>query len=146
MLRVTSSSATKSPKFLLTLRISIPIGVLLRSEHGDDDERRHRDRGEQEAGRIRRPLLEVLVLLLDDEGRRLGLLGDVAGDDLDRAELTRRPGQAEHDAVHEGPADRRQRDAQERLPRPGAETLSSLLLVGADLVEYGHELADDERE
>ena len=35
---------------------------------------------------------EVLVLLLDHEGGGLGLAGDVAGHDLDRAELTERTG------------------------------------------------------
>src|SRR3954453_7084734 len=103
MLRLMSSRATKSPKNLLMPRISIPIGVLLRSEHGDDDERRDRDQCEQEARGGRRALLEVLVLLLHARGGGGGLAGDVARHDLDGSELAERPGQAEHDAVDQRP-------------------------------------------
>ena len=56
---------------------------------------------------VRVLLLEVLVLLLDDQGGGLGLADDVARDDLDRAELAERPGQAEHDAVDDRPLDAR---------------------------------------
>src|SRR5919107_1683017 len=64
--RSMSDSAAKSPKLLLMPLISIPIGVLLGTQQGDDDQRRHRDEGEQERGRVRAALLEVLVLLFDD--------------------------------------------------------------------------------
>ena len=40
-------------------------------------------------------------------GGGLGLAGQVAGDDLDGAELAERAGEGEHDAVDDGPLDGR---------------------------------------
>ena len=71
---------------------------------------------------------------------------DVAGDDLDRAELAERAGQAEHDAVHDRPLDAGQGDPPERLPGVGAEAAGGLLLVVADLLEHRHHLADHQRQ
>ena len=80
------------------------------------------------------------------ERRGLGLAGEVAGDDLDRAELAEGAGQAQHDAVHDGPLDAGQRDPPERLAGAGAEAAGRLLLVVADLGEHRHDLADDQRQ
>ena len=144
-----SSSATKSPNFLVTpvtLISYMSLSLLLRAEDRHDDQAGHGGEGEQGGECVRRLLLEVLVGLLDGEGGRLGLADDVAGDDLDRAELTERAGQAEHDAVDDGPLDAGQRDPPERLHRVGAEAPGGLLLVVADLLEHRHHLADHQRQ
>src|SRR5687767_9619439 len=72
----TSSRATKSPNFLVTLVTSMLMVCSFRSgaarrsvgllgtEEGDDDQTRDADRDEQERGGVRRLLLEVLVLRL----------------------------------------------------------------------------------
>src|SRR5689334_1830999 len=57
----TSSSATKSPNRLVTLRASIATEVLPRSEHGHCDERQDRERREKHRRRVRIRLLEVFV-------------------------------------------------------------------------------------
>ena len=95
---------------------------------------------------VRRRLLEALVLLLDEEGRGLGLVDDVARDDLDGAELTEAAGQAEHHAVDDGPLDARQGDPPERLAGVGPEAARGLLLLVADLLEHRHDLADHQRQ
>ena len=75
------------------LMLRAPSG---RQDADDDDagttigERR---RAGTASGVRRVPVLEVLVGVLDQQGRGLGLAGDVARDDLDRAELTERAGQ-----------------------------------------------------
>ena len=70
----------------------------------------------------------------------------VARDDLDRAELAQRAGQAEHDAVDDAPLDGGQRDPAEGLQRVGAEAAGGLLLLVADLLEHRHDLADHQRQ
>ena len=79
------------------------------------------------------PWAKFLVLLLDHQRCGLGLAGEVAGDDLDRAELAERAGQRQHDAVHDRPLDAGQRDPAEGLDGVGAEAARGLLLVVADL-------------
>src|SRR5918998_526882 len=87
---VTSSRATKSPNLLVTPVTSILMwksfslvsgcgvsGVLLGAEEGDDDQARDAHEDQQERRGVRRLLLEVLVLRLDDERGRLGAPGDV---------------------------------------------------------------------
>src|SRR5687768_13253521 len=109
MLTDTFSSATKLPNRLVTLRTSMltwgPLGregrcsacgsvqslPILRPQQRYDDNADDRCRREQERDRVRRVLVEVLVLLLDHEGRCLGLSDDVARHDLDGAELAQRP-------------------------------------------------------
>src|SRR4051794_37993985 len=54
-----------------------------RHDHDAED----RGRGQQERYGVRRALLEVLVLLLDDQRGGLRPADDVAGDDLHRTEL-----------------------------------------------------------
>src|SRR5687768_13228970 len=133
MLTDTFSSATKLPNRLVTLRTSMltwgPLHregrcragwsvsslPVLRPQQRDDDNADDRCRREQERDRVRRVLVEVLVLLLDHEGGRLGLSDDVARHDLDRPELTERTSQAQYDAVDDGPPDRRQGDSTKRL-------------------------------
>src|SRR3954452_23987944 len=124
MVRLTSSSATKSPKRLPMPAISILIGwsspgscakqmvlsagslvVFLRPQERDEDDAENRHRGEHERHGVRRALIEVLVLLLHHLRGRLGLTDHVAGHDLHGSELTQRPGKAQHDAVHDGPLD-----------------------------------------
>src|SRR3954469_8903029 len=117
MSRLTSCSATKSPKFLVTSLIWMLMGSLLsaglllggaqESDHHDADDR---GGGEEEGGGVGGALVEALVLRLDHEGRRLGLLHDVAGHDLDRAELAEAAREGQHDAVHDRPLDARQGD------------------------------------
>jgi hypothetical protein len=87
---------------------------------------------------------ELLVALLDQQGRGLGAHGHAAGDDLDRAELTERARQTEHHAVQQGPADGRQRDPDKGLQARGAETAGCLLLLGTDLVQHRNDLPDDQ--
>ncbi len=170
----TSSSATKSPKVLRTSRISMlmrrppwgggaggPEGageiavrgaagpgaggvVGAQERHGDDA--RHGHRREEERDGVGGALLEVLVPLLDEQRGRLRAALEVAGDDLDRAELAEGAREREHDAVDDGPPDRRQGDAPERLEAARPEARRGELLVGAELREDRHDLADDERE
>ena len=90
--------------------------------------------------------VEVLEALLDEQRQRLGLAGDLAADDADRAELADRARRRQHDAVDDAPADRRQRDAPERLPARGAERRRGLLLLVADLAQHRRDLAHDERQ
>ena len=94
----------------------------------------------------RADVLERVEALLDVQRRGLGLAGDAAGDDADGAELAERARRRQHDAVGHAPADRRQRDAPERLHAVRAERRRRLLLLGADLAQHRHDLAHDERQ
>src|SRR5690349_11041596 len=112
MLTETSSSATKSPYVLVTLLTLMLMGSPLRrrrgrAEEGHDDQAGDRDQHEEERDGVRPGLVEPLVVGLDGEGGGLGLPGQVAGHDLDRAELTDGPGGGEDDAVHDRPLDAR---------------------------------------
>ena len=106
----------------------------------------HRDGDEDERDDVGRLLLEVLVLLLHQDGGRGGLAADVAGDDLDRPELSQRPRQAQHDAVHDRPLDAGQSDPPEGLQRVGAQAVGGLFLLVAHVLEDGHDLADHQRQ
>lgn len=112
--------------------------------HGDDARDGHRR--EEERDGVGGALLEVLVPLLDEQRGRLRAALEVAGDDLDRAELAEGAREGEHDPVDDGPPDRRQGDAPERLEAARPEARRGELLVGAELREDRHDLADDERE
>ena len=90
--------------------------------------------------------VEALVALLDAERGRLRLALDAAGDDGHGAVLAEAARGREDDAVDDGPADRRQRDAPERLPAAGAERARGLLLLVPHLAQRRHDLAGDERE
>ena len=116
------------------------------AKEADDDDADHRGDGEQEGDGVGGGLVEALVLRLDDQGRGLGLAGDVAGDDLDRAELAERAREGQHDAVHDRPLDARQGDPAEGLDGVGAEAAGRLLLLVADLLEHRHDLADHQRQ
>src|SRR5919109_551479 len=145
----TSSSATCLPKRFDTWRTAIDIRDLLvcawlEDVHGD--ERDDREQRQHERGRVRRHLVETEILLVDVDGEGLGLAGEPAGDDRDRAVLAERAGGREHDPVRDSPADRWQRDAPERLRARRPQGPRDLLLVGAHLPEDRHDLADDERE
>ena len=72
---------------------------------------------EQGRGGVGPGEVEVLEALLDEQRERLGLAGDAARDDAHRAELADRARRGQHDAVGDAPADGRQRDAPEGLPR-----------------------------
>ena len=58
---------------------------------------------------------------------------------------TERARRRQDDPVRHGPADRGQATA-EGLPARRAERRRGLLLLGADLAQHGHDLADDERQ
>ena len=60
-----------------------------------------------------------------------------------RPELAEDPGGGEGDPVGEAPADGRERDPPEDLPRTGSERGGGLLLVGADLLEDRQDGAGD---
>src|SRR5438876_8447673 len=75
----TSSSATKSPKRFVTLRASIAMSVLPRSDHRHRNERQDRKCGEQYGSGVRPRGCAVLVRGLHVLGQRLGLAGDSAG-------------------------------------------------------------------
>ena len=83
MLTSTSSSATKSPKRLLTWETSMLTGPLPGADEGHDDDAGHRDEGQEERRSVGAALVEVQVLLLDDESGRPGVAQDVARHDLD---------------------------------------------------------------
>ena len=112
--------------------------------HGEQDD--HGDRGEHERDAVGAREVEVLVVVLDAQRRRLGLAFDVAGDDRDGAVLAEAAGGRQDDAVDDRPADRRQRDPPERLPAGCAERVRGLLLLVADLAQRRHDLARDERQ
>src|SRR4051794_12443161 len=100
----TSSSATKSPKRLLTLRASIAKAVLPLSEYGHQHERHDGERGEHDRRGVRAGGIgAVLVLRLHVLRHRLRPAREAARDDRDCAELAERPRHGQHDAVHDGP-------------------------------------------
>ena len=103
-------------------------------------------RGEHERDRVGAGEVEAVVALLDAQRRRLGLTLDAARDDGDGAVLAEAARGRQDDAVDHGPADRRQRDPPERLPRRRAERARGLLLLVADLAQRRHDLARDERQ
>src|SRR3954452_7685246 len=72
----TSSSATKSPKRLVTLRASIATSFLPRLDHRHQRERQDRERGQEHGGGVCPRLRAVVVLRLDVEGQRLRLARD----------------------------------------------------------------------
>src|SRR4051812_6562691 len=78
----TSSSAAKSPNFLLTLRASIAT-----LHHRHEEECRDREQCEQHRCRVRPGLVEVLVRGLHVLRQGLRPARDAARDDADRAEL-----------------------------------------------------------
>ena len=112
----TSSSAWKSPKRSNAVARSCVASFLPWLEERHREQRRQRDEREQRRCRVGAGQVEVLEALLDEQRQRLGLAGDLAADDADRAELADRARSGQHDAVGDAPADRRQRDAPERLP------------------------------
>ena len=141
-----SSRAVKSPKLLGDRLdgdhdLASPVSDEAHGEQGGQGDQR-----EQRRGSVRAREIEVLEALLDEQRQRLGLARDLARDDADRAELADRPRGREHDAVGEAPADGGQRDAPERLPRPGAERGRRLLLLVADLLQHRRDLARHERQ
>src|SRR4051812_39493323 len=77
----TSSSATNSPNFFVTLRASIA------TEHRHSEEGQDRERPEQHRGAVRAGLVEVLVGRLHVLGQRLRATRDSARHDRDCAEL-----------------------------------------------------------
>src|SRR5688572_20899953 len=84
----TSSRATKSPKRFDTRLTAIDIRDLLLVswlEDAQGDERQDGEEREHERGRVRRHLVEAQVLLVHVDRERLGLAGEPAGDDRDRA-------------------------------------------------------------
>src|SRR6476646_1877047 len=84
----TSSSATKSPKRFVTLRASIAMSFLPRSDHRHRNERQNRKRRQQHRSSVGPGGRTVLVGGLHVLGQRLRLAGDSAGDDRDGAELS----------------------------------------------------------
>src|SRR3954462_10160808 len=114
------------------------------AEQGHGETAGQRNEREQRRRGVRAGEVEVLEALLDEQRERLGLPGDLARDDADRAELADRPSGRQDDAVGQAPADPRQRPAPERLPRRRAEGGRGLLLLVADLLQHGRYLAGDE--
>ena len=114
----TSSSAWKSPKDLVTL-----LTVIIRDVPSVSPARSWPSRVSSaitasSAEAAYAPARSKLrVALLDEDRQRLRLPRDLAADDADGAELADRARGRQHDAVGEAPADRRQRDAPEGLPR-----------------------------
>ena len=90
--------------------------------------------------------MELADAVVDVERQGQALTDDVARDDVDRAVLAECAGDGQDRAVHDRPPDRRQRDAEEPLQRRRAEDRCGLLLLGAELLEHRHDLADDERQ
>src|SRR5437868_3945811 len=84
----TSSSATKSPNRLVTLRASIATDLLLRSEQGHQQQRRDGQRRKQHRESVSAARVEVVVGGLDAQRQRFRAPRDAARDDADRAELT----------------------------------------------------------
>ena len=103
-------------------------------------------RGQEERGRVGAGLVVVVPVALDDERECLGLADDGARDDGDRAVLAERACRGEHDAVGQRRADRRQRDAPERLQLRRPERRGGMLLLLADLAQHRYQLARDERQ
>ena len=134
----------KVPKRLEMSRTSMPISVIsFGTQELDDAAGQHTaNAASTVATAIRRRLVEVLEALLDEERAGSGSGRRAARRRPDRAELTERAGQAEHDAVGEGPADRREGDPPERLPAVRAQRAGRLLLVVAELLEHRARLAD----
>src|SRR5580765_2524865 len=64
--------------------------------------------------------------------------------DVDRAELTHRPGVAQDDAVDQTPLDVRYGDLPEHLPSVRAETDCGKLLFDANCFHHGNQLARNE--
>ena len=87
-----------------------------------------------------------LEQLLHAQGHGVGLSRDVAGDDVDRAELAHRARVAEDDPVGQAPLDVGQGDAPEHLPAAGPEADGGRLLVGADGLHDRDQLAGHEGE
>src|SRR5262245_46300899 len=114
--RLTSLTATKEPKVLVTLRTSIDMGVLRAAcpgaaplDHGLRDERHEGEEGEERRDCERGLEVVLVVEDLDVQRERVRLAADVAGDDRHRAELAHRPGVAQDHAVQESPLDVRNR-------------------------------------
>ena len=112
----TSSRATKSPKRLVTfetviMRLPPPF------EQGHQDQGQQREAHQHGRRRVgAEGVVVVDVAGVHEQRERLGLAGHAAGDDGQRAELAQRAGHRQHDAVADADADRRERDAPERLP------------------------------
>ena len=81
------------------------------------DERRDGEQGEHDGRRVGAGRSKRWNAVLDVQRQRLGLPEMLPGDDRDRAELAQAARGREDDAVDDAPADRRQRDAPERLQR-----------------------------
>ena len=105
-------------------RLLVVSAGLRRSRFMENEDEDRQDR-EQDRRRVGARDVEVVVLVLDEEGERLGLARDLARDDRDRAELAERAGGGEDDAVGDAPADRRQGDLPEGLPAVGARASSA---------------------
>src|SRR6266480_1508575 len=116
-----------------------PEGV----EHDEGDE----GGCEQDDRDGRRPAHVVALDLAEDvDGGNLGLEGDVAGYEDDRAELPDRPREGERAAGEDGGREVRQDDAAEDRPGTGPERRRRLLHLLVELEQHGLHRAHDEGE
>ena len=165
--KLTSRSAAKLPKVLLTLRMSM---LMLSSGTGDlanldsardsrsfhrsprsvfhdclQHKRDEREKREQRRDSERRLELVFVVENLDVQRQRVRQAADVSRDDRHRAELAHRARVAEDDAVEQAPLDVRQRHAEERLEAAGAKHARRFFFLRAGRFHHRNDLARDER-
>src|SRR5690606_5491212 len=157
-LRLTLSTATKSPKRLFTCSISILMSALSMTVAGRAltlvqplDETLDRDGDQRQAGQQRGHGKgggeHVLVVEhLDMQRHGVGLATDASRDYRHRAELAQGAGVAQDHAVDQSPLDVRQGHVPEGLPAAGAQGQRSLFLLLALLLHQRDQLPGNERQ
>src|SRR3954468_10894279 len=86
-----------------------------------------------------------VVKLLDSQGHRVSLPGDMAGDNRNGAEFTHGTGIAKNDTVDETPFDGGQRHVPEGLQTVGSESEGGLLLFCSRGLHDRNQLPGNER-
>ena len=111
----------------------------------DGDEGEDAETEEDCGGAVGGVVIEVLDLIVEDDGEGAGCAGNVSAEHKDDAELADGVKEAEDDGGEKGAARERDEDGRDKTKRSGAEKTRGVDKSGVDRGEAGDERLDGER-